>query len=80
MATNGTPAIPGIDLERLDEFSEFALENPNDVLLGIEAKTVWEGYAGDRADRDRVLGMVKRSPVHTMVEQEKSIFTTVTVV
>lgn len=40
-------AIPGFDVEKLEAFNAFAAENPNDVVLGIEAKTIWEGHGGD---------------------------------
>jgi uncharacterized OsmC-like protein len=35
--------IPGFDKAKLEEFAKFAAENPNDVTLGLEAKTIWEG-------------------------------------
>lgn len=39
--------IPGFDLDKLNEFSEYAGEHPNDVILGLEAKTIWEGRSGE---------------------------------
>lgn len=39
--------IPGFDVDKLNEFSEYAAEHPNDVLLGLEAKTIWEGHSGE---------------------------------
>lgn len=40
-------SIPGFDLEKVEDFIAFAAEHPNDVLLGLEARSIWEGYAGD---------------------------------
>jgi len=36
----------GIDVNQLEDFSKYAADNPNDVLLGIEASTIWEGTGG----------------------------------
>lgn len=36
----------GFDVDKLEEFNKFAADNPNDVVLGIEAKTIWEGTGG----------------------------------
>jgi uncharacterized OsmC-like protein len=38
-------SIPGFDTDKLDEFEAHAAEHPEDVVLGLEAKTIWEGYA-----------------------------------
>ncbi len=38
-------SIPGFNIDKLDEFSKHAQANPNDVLLGLEAKSIWEGSA-----------------------------------
>lgn len=38
-------SIPGFNIAKLDEFSKHAQANPNDVLLGLEAKSIWEGSA-----------------------------------
>ncbi len=38
-------SIPGFDTDKLEEFSKFANANPEKVLLGLEATTIWEGYA-----------------------------------
>jgi uncharacterized OsmC-like protein len=38
-------SVPGFNTEKLDEFSAYASEHPEKVLLGLEAKTIWEGYA-----------------------------------
>ena len=36
--------IPGFDTVKLEEFAKYAAENPNDIILGLEAKTIWEGH------------------------------------
>lgn len=36
----------GFDVDKLEEFNKFAADNPNDVLLGITARTIWEGEGG----------------------------------
>lgn len=36
----------GFDVDKLEEFNKFAADNPNEVVLGIEAKTIWEGSGG----------------------------------
>lgn len=36
----------GFDVDKLEGFNKHAAENPNDVLLGISAKTIWEGEGG----------------------------------
>ncbi len=36
--------LPGFDRDKLEEFAKYAAENPNDVILGLEAKTIWEGH------------------------------------
>ncbi len=38
-------SIPGFNTDKLDKFSKEANANPDSVLLGLEAKTIWEGYA-----------------------------------
>lgn len=40
-------AFPGIDVEKMEGFNAFAAENPNEVLLGLEARTIWEGKGGN---------------------------------
>ena len=39
-------AFPGLDKEKLEQFRGFANQNPKDVTLDLEAKTVWDGHAG----------------------------------
>ncbi len=39
--------IRGFDVDKLNEFSQYAAENPNDVILGLEAKSIWEGHSGE---------------------------------
>lgn len=36
-------ATHGVDLERLEGFAEFAAENPDEVLLGLGARSTYEG-------------------------------------
>ncbi len=38
-------SVPGFDTSKLDDFEKFATENPEKVILGLEATTIWEGYA-----------------------------------
>ncbi len=40
-------SIPGFNTKKLEAFSTFAAEHPNEVLLGLEAKTMWEGHSGE---------------------------------
>lgn len=40
-------AIPGIDVATLEAFNAHAAAHPNEVLLGLEAKTYWEGRSGE---------------------------------
>ena len=35
--------IPGFNVQAMEDFNKTAGENPNDVVLGLEAKTIWEG-------------------------------------
>jgi uncharacterized OsmC-like protein len=42
-----TTAFPGFDTEKLEQFVGYATQNPNDVVLGIEAKAIWESEAGE---------------------------------
>jgi uncharacterized OsmC-like protein len=46
MSTTMT-TFPGFDVEKLEAFNAYAAENPNDVLLGLEARTIWEGHSGE---------------------------------
>jgi uncharacterized OsmC-like protein len=39
-------ALPGFDAAKLEAFCDFAEANPNEVLLGMRAKTYWEGSGG----------------------------------
>lgn len=39
--------VPGFDLEKLEGFAKYAGQNPSEVLLGVEARTIWEGNAGE---------------------------------
>lgn len=39
--------IPGFNVEKMEEFNEHAAQHPNEVLLGLEAKTLWEGQGLD---------------------------------
>ncbi len=39
--------IPGFDVDKLNAFSQYAGEHPNDVILGLEAKSIWEGHSGE---------------------------------
>lgn len=43
MATAQDTAVPGIDTAKLEEFNRYAKANPGDVVLGLEATTIWEG-------------------------------------
>lgn len=40
-------SIPGFDVDKMEAFNAFAAENPNDVVLGLEARTIWEGHGGE---------------------------------
>ena len=40
------PHRMGFNVDKLEEFNKFAADNPNDVLLGITAKTIWDGEGG----------------------------------
>ncbi|MFQ5426951.1 MAG: OsmC family protein [Gaiellales bacterium] len=44
MRATTTATIPGLDPVKLDEFNKYAEANPNDVVLGLEATTIWEGH------------------------------------
>ena len=35
-------AIPGFKLEAMKAFNKTAAPNPNDFVLGVEAKVIWE--------------------------------------
>lgn len=35
--------IPGFNVQAMEAFNKTAAENPNDVVLGLEAKSIWEG-------------------------------------
>lgn len=35
--------IPGFSVQAMEEFNKTAAENPNDFILGLEAKSIWEG-------------------------------------
>lgn len=35
--------IPGFNVEAMEAFNKTASENPNDLVLGLEAKSIWEG-------------------------------------
>ena len=35
--------FPGLDRNKLEGFATFASENPKEVILDLEAKTIWEG-------------------------------------
>lgn len=37
----------GFNVEKMEAFNAYAAEHPNEVLLGIEAKTIWEGRSGE---------------------------------
>ena len=39
--------LPGFDREKLEAFCEYADQNPNDVQLVLEAKTIWDGKGGE---------------------------------
>jgi len=45
--TTITSTVPGFNREKLESFKQFAAENPNQVLLGLQATTVWEGRSGE---------------------------------
>lgn len=38
--------IPGFDVDTMNQFAAHAAQNPEQVELGIEAKTIWEGTGG----------------------------------
>ena len=40
----GTNIVTGMDLDKLEAFRSALEENP--VILGLEAKSVWEGHSG----------------------------------
>ena len=37
--------FPGLEKGNLEQFRAFANQNPKDVTLDLEAKTVWDGHA-----------------------------------
>ncbi len=41
----------GFDVEKMEAFNAYAAANPNDVVLGLEAKTIWEGRSGESLAR-----------------------------
>lgn len=38
-------SIPGFNTEKMGEFAKHASEHPDEVLLGLEATSIWEGHA-----------------------------------
>lgn len=44
MATAQKSSVPGIDARKLEEFNRYAEANPGDVVLDLEATTIWEGH------------------------------------
>ncbi len=40
-------SIPGFDLDQYQTFAGYAAENPDEVMLGVHAHTIWEGHAGE---------------------------------
>jgi uncharacterized OsmC-like protein len=39
--------FPGFNVETMEEFNAYAEANPNDVILGLEARTFWTGRSGE---------------------------------
>ena len=37
--------FPGLDKDKLEQFRTFANQNPKDITLDLEAKTIWDGQA-----------------------------------
>jgi uncharacterized OsmC-like protein len=37
-------SIPGFNTEKMEAFAKQAAENPSDVILGLQAKSIWEGH------------------------------------
>ena len=51
MTTTDVAMFPGIEIETLEGFVTAMTNSPNDFILGLEAKTVWEGHAGKSLGR-----------------------------